>query len=158
MQNLDKMQESATNSWIESKTNKKVELARIYENDGNFFERLNKDHTKDRVINQNKTREQIIDKMKKGRPTRNEVIEYYEANQERIDKTVTIDPDVVEEDFQNYKKIVPKIDNVYKNPKKEKEVEKEVSQKSSRSLTPLKKSLQVSIDRLSKPRVNKVSK
>jgi hypothetical protein len=155
---LDKLQESASRSWIESKTNKKVELARINEHDGYFFERLNQDHTKDRVINQNKTREQIIDKMKKGRPTRNEVIEYYEVNQEIIDKTVTIDPDVVEEDFQNYKKIFPKIDNVYKNPRKEKVVEKEKSLNSSRSLTPLKKSLQASIDRLSKPKTKKESK
>ncbi len=73
------MLESATLNLIENKSNKKVELARIYEHEGDFFDRLNKDHVKDRMSRFYKTREHMITKMKKGSTTRPEVIEYYEA-------------------------------------------------------------------------------
>jgi hypothetical protein len=147
----DKMLESATMSLLENKSNKNAELARIYEHEGNFFDRLNKDHVKDRMSRLNKTREQVINRMKKGTTTRPEVIEYYEANQELIDRTASIDPEIVDEDFVNLKKIIPKIDFDYKNPKRDKVNENDGLNK-SRSLTPLKKSLQASVERLSRPK------
>jgi hypothetical protein len=143
----------AANNLIQNRDRKKSKLIKNNELSTSFLDESRmKDHAMEKAKNDFKIRENRVNNIKHPKETRYEVLDYYEMNRKEVDKNSKLKPGELDKHFKDLKKLTPQL---YKKKTEVSESKDNSLILSTTSKKLTKEELDISINRLAKPKTNK---